>query len=606
MMIVSKTRQRCIQSYIELSLFQSAIRQGIEELIANEAAINQVNFFPVSDHDTGTNLSLSLTAAREVSGHYEDYKAYLDALSSSVFDNARGNSGVLFSIFITGLALKAQALKALTISQLAGILENASAYLYQQIEDVVDGSMVSFIKDFAEAFNNECGKNNPKGMRFQTVLGMLETSLNATEWQNPLLKKNGVIDAGALGAFFFFKGFFQVLAGLKTNKVVDDRENAPQEAISEHHCLKEKPKYRYCTEAKLVIERGMVHRAKCLIKSYGDSVLFNEQHHLLRFHVHANDTIGLFDKLSQIAVIKSPKVDDMLRQYQAGLKKQSIALVTDTSADLCPEILERYQVHQIPISVNHEPHEYLDGFSIDGDTLYKKLDAGVKYPTTATPSLGVIRQKINYLKAHYQHILLISISGQLSGTFQAMQKVVGDDKQCVVVDSFKTSGAQGLLIDYAGSLIEKGLPFDEVVQKVEARRQDLRTYMVLKNPQGLVRSGRLSKMKGALATLTNVKPVLSLDDHGAVAMLDKTHSQRKAKGKLMHYMNEAISAQGLDKYMLLHVNALEEATSIASDMREAFKQAPLSIQSVSPAIGLHTGEGVIAVAMILKDKSLSD
>lgn len=586
-----------IMTLIEVNSFYQAFMNGCLAVIKNKDDLNNINVFPVADKDTGSNLANTLSNVTANPVEFKNYKNLLTQISELTFMAARGNSGVIFAMFVESLAKQAKAIPSLTWHEFSDLVKGASNYLYDNIQPVTEGTIVTMVKAWGMSLSAHinANTNNAKAI-VKNTLRDLKVVLNKTKEALPVLEKNQVVDAGAQAFFFFVEGFFQALEG----KAITHMAIEPIQGESEAHDFVEKPNYRFCTEAIIYADKAEHKAVKGILEAQGDSHLCIEKDQAIRFHLHCDKPSDIFYKLINHGAIKQPKVEDMLRQYQASQKKSTIALVSDSTADLPKALLDKYQVHLLPINILLDESELLDNVSIKAKTLYEQLPKLKSYPQTSTPTLGVIKKQIEFLKVHYESIVIITISSKLSGTFKAVQQVIKNDKDIHLIDSKQNTGAHGLLLEYAGELILKQKPIDEVLKEVKRKVEKTDIWVAVNDFSAMIKSGRLSPMKGLLARLSHVKPIVSTDKSGNACVITKSFTHQRALQKIINFVRKAKNNGGISKYCVLHVNDKESATAFAQMVEQELGYPPLFIKNVSPAVGLHAGKGALAVAIIRK------
>jgi hypothetical protein len=179
-------------------VLQKSFIAGLERLIARADLLDSINVFPVADGDTGRNLSLSLTPLHNI-GKPEEKLVHELLLS------ARGNSGNIASQFFSSFCA------AGNVSELADCAKEGAVKAWQAVSNPRPGTMLSVFDALADVLPREI---NPDRKTVDTIIGSLEKAVHETYEQLPRLKEAGVVDAGALGIYIFFEGFFHTLANL--------------------------------------------------------------------------------------------------------------------------------------------------------------------------------------------------------------------------------------------------------------------------------------------------------------------------------------------------------------------------------------------------------
>ena len=581
---------------IPVENFKLAFIYALNCVQNKRAHLNKINVFPISDNDTGTNLSITTQNLLQASEEFNNYHEFFLTLSNRVFTKARGNSGMLLSIWIEGISNHCPAKKNITPSLLWQLFKHGYDFLLEEVNDIAKGSFITVIGDLCTYLVDNNQYDALTKISRDNLIKKIEVLVANTANENPVLVKHNFVDAGALGFSYLLHGLLDYL--VDSDKILPNETNDFMSQNNHHsQSTSTPPNYRYCTEAILSFDHENKEKAKEIISKHGDCDLFLTKRSALRFHVHCNHPDSLFHELSQFSKISSPKIEDMLRQYQAASGNHKIALISDSSVDLSDDLLESFYVHRIPASIMQGDNEWVDGCGIDSERLYRNLKGFKQYPTTATPALGKIQQTFEYLLQHYQHLLVISVSAKLSGTYNAIAKVAGKNKKIHLINSQKNSGAQGLLVTYAGKLIKKGYPIEQIVEKVLETRHQLNIFVSVKNFDAMIRSGRVSPLKGAIAKLINIKPLISLSESGKGIVVTKAMSIKKSREKLIRLVSKKHQQKPVTNYNLMHVSAKEEALKVAKQLERILLKPPQFIKSVTPSIGLHAGIGAIAVAI---------
>jgi DegV family protein with EDD domain len=409
----------------------------------------------------------------------------------------------------------------------------------------------------------------------------------------------------------FLEGMIDFLVKPSHKKLVSVRRDAIEIERAEEIPVGEVP-FRYCTEALLKplpgrqavgLDKDALKRA---IEGFGDSLVIAGSPEALRFHIHTDTPADLFFKIRGAGVIVRQKADDMVRQAEAAhRRKWPIALVTDSTCDLPQEILDRYQVHVIPVQLSFGDSPYLDKVTITPDQFYTLLDERPDYPKTSQPTPQAFESLFASLAGRYDSIIALHLSQKLSGTFSNSQaaaarvtKLTGTP--ITVIDTRTLSGALGLLVQRAARLIEAGKPHDEVVSEMERLRPNARILVGVRTLKYMVRSGRVSPMAGAAAKVLNLKPIVSVTEAGETEIFDKAFSQRGILKKTLRHLKKDAGSGGIRDYCVLHAHNLREARSYAGEVESVVGAKPAFIIDISPAIGANAGVSAVAVGYLLE------
>ncbi len=199
--------------------------------------------------------------------------------------------------------------------------------------------------------------------------------------------------------------------------------------------------YRYCTEAMINGENLKRETFNEIMKPFGDSMVIAGSDKKVRIHIHTDVPWELFQKIAPLGTITYKKVDDMVLQNDiASNRKFDIGLITDSTCDLPMELIEKYQIQVIPLTVHFGQDFYLDRVTMQPKQFFQKLVSSDIYPSTAQPAISEFVNRYNYLSTHYKSIISAHISSGMSGTWQnslnAARKISTESsKKIDVVDS---------------------------------------------------------------------------------------------------------------------------------------------------------------------------
>lgn len=580
------------------NLYQSFI-SGAREVIKNKNTLNDINVFPVADRDTGTNLATTMNFIIEESKIDKSAKNTLSSIADAALAGARGNSGIIMAQYINGIFMSLLDEEEITISAFAESIQNAFPHAYNSISEPVEGTMITVIREWAQAVYNK----KDSSIDFYDLLGQpLEVamkSLEETTSKLKVLQQAKVVDSGAKGFVHFIEGFTEFI---KTGKVEE-----VSEIVEEIHSFHEidymdgNINHRYCTEAMITSENVDLELIKEHLKEQGDSLIVAGNNTKARIHIHTNTPEKVFQILREEGNIIQQKVDDMKRQYEAAFnRKYNIALVTDSIADLPKELMDKYQINLLPLNLVMEGTSYLDKMTMTPEIFYNILDDLEEYPSSAQPSPKVIEHLYSSLLENYDEILVISVAKEQSGTnnlfIKAAEKMARVGKRIEVIDSKQNSGAEGLLVMKAAELIHNGETMGNIINEIEYLRDRTQILVSVNTLKYMVKSGRLSKVGGILGKLINLKPVVSLDEKGAGSIADMAFSIKSNTKKIMNRLKAYNEKDKITRYSIVHANNPLRAEEYRRKCVEILKTEPEYIMNISTIVGISAGVGSVAVA----------
>jgi len=584
-----------------------AFLAGAKRILENQKELNRINVFPVPDADTGSNLASTVRAIIERVRPHRSYKVTSTAIAAAALEGARGNSGVILAQFLYGLGAESRDASEISLAQFAQSARSAVRHMYEAIANPMEGTMITVIRQWAESV--DAPKEDSES--FLKVLTRAQVraveALQETRHRLEAMRRANVVDAGSKGVVLFLEGMIDFLVKPSHKKLASVRglaveiEDAADIPVGD-------VRFRYCTEALIRPRPGAAgldkDALKRAIEGFGDSLVIAGSPEALRFHIHTDTPADLFFKIRDAGVIARQKADDMVRQSEAAhRRKWPIALVTDSTCDLPQALLDRYQVHVVPVQLSFGDSPYLDKVTITPDQFYTMLDERPEYPKTAQPAPQAFESLYTSLAGHYDSIVAVHLSQKLSGTYSnsltaAARVAKQTGKTITVVDSKTLSGALGLLVLRLARLIEAGQSHDEVVAAAERGRSKARILVGVRTLKYMVRSGRVSPMAGVVAKLLNLKPIVSVSETGESKIFDKAFSQKGILRKTLRHLRAALAAGRVRDYGILHAHNPKDAEAYAAEVEAVIGAKPAFIMDISPAIGANAGVGTVAVSFL--------
>ncbi|SDN79209.1 hypothetical protein SAMN05518871_107222 [Psychrobacillus sp. OK028] len=575
---------------------------GAREVIKQKNDLNKINVFPVADGDTGTNLAFTMNAIIEEASVQNSAKKTMETIADAALVGARGNSGIIFAQFINGLYMGLEDKEEISIQGFSDSVSIAVTYAHKAISNPVEGTMITVMRDWANSLDKLKHIATDFTEVFSKSMIIALQSLKETPNKLKILKDASVVDSGAKGFIHFLEGFGQFIqTGKSHTSPVGMVENIDQfENVHTHDS--QDLSHRYCTEALVKGENLDLEQIRLTLSDLGDSLIVAGNENKIRIHVHTNTPAILFHRLKSYGQIIQQKADDMLRQYEAGYaRKHKIALVTDSIADLPKDLMDKHQIHMIPLNLIVDESNYLDKLTISPTYLYELMDKGENYPTSSQPTRKAAEEFLNFLSTNYDSVVVVTVSKEMSGTFEtitkAAQHLQNAGKKIAVIDSKSNSAAQGLIVLKAAESIEAGKSFEEVVNQTEKAVQNTKIFVHVKTLKYMVRSGRLNKITGMAGKLLNLKPVVSIDENGQGIILGKALSNSSSKRKMRELVSEIAHTKKITEYSIVHADAEEQAGQYAKVFSSIIGREPTYITNISSIVAMNAGVGCVAIAL---------
>lgn len=597
-----------IQSLTGEKLYQ-AFSSGAQYVIDNRENLNKINVFPVPDSDTGTNLAMTLKSVIRNTKVSPSAGSTMQSMAEQALLGARGNSGIIFAQFLYGMSESLRDTDEVTVASFRNAAERAALKAYSAMSQPVEGTMLTVMQAWADSLRSMGHKVADFGHLFTDSLKVALESLKRTPEKLKVLKDAHVVDAGAKGFVHFIQGIQSFLrTGTPYQAVTADIE-IEAEQFHEEVLSGEEIRYRYCTEVivqtgqwirfKNVFKGSVCDRVRNVLKDLGDSLIVAGGDERFRVHIHTDRPGEVMLRLREFGTIADQKADDMLRQYETRFaRKYPVALVTDSVCDLPQEIMDKYQIHMVPLNVIMEDTEYLDKITMTPAVFYSVLDDVTQYPSTSQPTTAQFENLYEFLSDHYEAVISVHLSSRLSGTCNAAETAAEKFPKVTVVDSRTLSGALGLVVKRIALAIDEGLSAGEAVEAAVEWSRKASIFVSVQTLKYMVRGGRVSPLKGKIAKLLNLKPIVSVDGEGESDLHGKAFSTRANRRKILGMVKRKEQEGPIHSYAVVHAHADHEAAEFARDLEGLLGRSPEYTMDISPVVGLNAGKGAVAVVTL--------
>ncbi len=273
------------------------------------------------------------------------------------------------------------------------------------------------------------------------------------------------------------------------------------------------------------------------------------------------------------------------------MSQSRVAVVTDSTADLAPELAQQRGVTVVPLTVVLDGHSYLDGVDITAAEFYGKLVASGGTATTSQPSPGSFVEVYQRLLADHDEVVSLHISARLSGTFAAATQaaeMVGAGR-VRVVDTEMVSMPLGLMVLVASALAADGQPATVILERLHPVREAMRVYFLVSTLEYLRRGGRIGRASALVGSVLRVKPVLTIVG-GEVSPLERVRTQERALSRVIDLANQV---RGPVCALVGHAAAADAAERVARALEP--RAETLIVAPLGPVVGAHAGPGTVGV-----------
>ncbi|ACP13004.1 degV family protein [Bacillus anthracis] len=274
---------------------------------------------------------------------------------------------------------------------------------------------------------------------------------------------------------------------------------------------------------------------------------------------------------------------------------QKIKIVTDSTADLSlsQEVIEKYDIHVLPLSISVNGQTYLDRVDLQPDEFIEEMIKSEELPKTSQPAMGTFVEMYDKLGEDGSEVLSIHMTSGMSGTVATANSAASmTDTKVTVVDSQFITHALAYQVVEAAKMANEGRSLEEILKRVDEVRKNTRLYVVVDTLENLVKGGRIGKGKAFIGSLLNIKPIASLED-GVYNPVTKVRSQGQIVKTLAKLFEEDTAGKVVKAVAIPHAKAIPLAENVKAAVEKVSGFAQSEIFFTTPIISTHTGPGAI-------------
>jgi hypothetical protein len=591
--------------YLDGNTLATALTSGIHRVLGEQELLNRINVFPVADSDTGTNLSLSLGAALGVLANPGDKHlgTMLAALADALLDGSRGNSGAIVAQFFQGISDSAGEIARFTTYTYSKAVELGNEYARDALSKPREGTILSVISAFADSVSGQVDADHEGSFPavFDTAIARVDEALENTPNQLDVLRKAGVVDAGA-------KGFAELVIGmadyLRDGTIVPLPDNSIAHEIEPPVAFSDadnESRYRFCTEC--IVTGNDINRRKLreALAEIGDSLVLAGTKRKAKIHIHVDDPDLVFETARRFGDLRAEKADDMHRQQHATHEgRHRFAVIVDSAADISDADMERLDIHMVPCRIQFGNHGYLDKVSITIDEFYEELASNPSHPTTSQPAPGDFRRQFQFLASHFDDVISVNLTSALSGTCAAAQHAASRTRghgRIHVIDTRNGSLGQGQLAVLAAECADLGLDVESTLAAVKEQVSETKTYGILDDMSYAVRGGRLPGWVRTLAEALRLTPIFRTKPDGRISLASGLIGRRRRIERFARFVAKR-APQGAIEIGIAHALCENDALELERQLRHLLSDvSKLVVTGLGPGVGVHLGPGTLVVSM---------
>ena len=572
--------------------------------------LNRINVFPVPDGDTGTNLALTVRAIADQLRRNRDrsVSGVANEAAQAAVLGARGNVGMILSHFLLGFAREVKDRVRITTTEFGDALVAGVKNLYAALEKPVEGTILTVMRKTAEAA--ETAGIPDFAPLVDHLVDEARDSLAGTPDLLPVLKKAGVVDAGAKGFVSLLEGVLLFINGDPFVPVdLGERAGAGVAAVEYPEGAE---RFRYCTEA---LVRGDAlpdqDTVKGALREMGDSLIAIRADGVLKVHIHTDEPEKVFGYLKTLGTLATHKAEDMRAQHEAveraghvDLARRPVSIVIDSAADLPDEVVRAHGIQVTPLLLIEGDRTYRDRVDISAEEFQRRLaEDPDALPTTSQPAPADFLARYEAAAQEGEAIVGVIVGSSLTGTYHSAEAAARHFEGAPVhlMDSLGASLLTGLLALKATEMAELAMPPEAIVAELERIRGQSNILFTVETFDRLLASGRVGRGRAFLGSMLNVRPVLGLDAEGKVQPFGKAIGSARVRELLLETVAKEVGAAERVRFGVVHVACPEVVAPIRRWLQDRFGDVEILSAPATPVISTHLGAGAWGVAYMVED-----
>ena len=641
--------------------FKKIFIGGGRWLTLHRRFLNRLNVYPVPDGDTGTNMSLTIRGALRAlaygSGAETVGQAAQRAASGALWE-AHGNSGVIFSQILHGFASSLSDKKEASIQDLTAALRQSATFAYRSLSHPAEGTILSFIRILAEQAELALEQEERDLVSFLSHIlrqSQYFFDINDNDERPQALRQAKVVDAGALGLYFFLAGMLRIAQSHSlSGGEVDSGEVAFIErlkfSIANFIPVIQTPAYQYCSEFLLAdYPPNLRSKIEAELAPWGDSLVMAQTPKLLKIHLHTDVPQIVNSILLRYGRLIDSKKDDLTKQCQANQKaiwgegkgysqppsykggpeigqaqdhfthieekeeskvdllpsqSRSIQIITDSTCDLSLEYLQTLGVVSVPLRINLNGRSYLDGLNLNSQQLVELLNQGQEGVEISTSHPSPHDFAKLYSSFSDRSIISLHPSLFLSGSYnaacQAARSLDPEQKRIKVINSNSVSIGLGCLITETARFIAANpqATLATVSKYTESLANKIHLLFTVPSLQYLIQGGRLRTPKQKLERLSQAYHIFSYSGELSIAPLARSLNLKRALEDIAQRVKLANQQRRVSKiFLVFSPNLKSTSKKAALDISQAIALLSQELDNLNLPAPIFTTETGCAVSV---------
>ncbi|MCU0663067.1 MAG: DegV family EDD domain-containing protein [Myxococcota bacterium] len=604
------------------ALIQSMLA-GAADLLRIAPLLDRINVFPVADADTGTNLASTARCLIAVLSETPSPVLPRDheRVARAVLLGGRGNSGVIFAGFLGGLLNELGQKQTLDSRSLAAAISAGTRSAHACVEHPMDGTMLTLAKDLDSWLSN---RGTPPVLEDH---GHLELDLAAcvarTPKLMPRLERAGVVDSGALGLHVFacgltlafpalsgdpraYEALLSRIDGETTAPLKDVRKSIKPEFLTE--IADEVPRYASCVTVLMESSEPLSAALRAALSRLSESLDIAQAGGSTKVHLHTHEAEAVIQLLRSAGKVQDVQVEDMAHSAakatdppsNAALAHSRIRIVSDSSLSLPRDLCRSLDLELFDNYVNLEGRTIRDR-QVMLEELMLLLRTGRPIKTAQASSADVTELLDRHLPA-CDRLFYIAVGNAYTGTQALVRRTASNHplghKLCII-DTQAASGQQGLVCLAGARAVLEDHPRDaDAMQRyLERLVAQAREYLVIDNLKYLSRTGRVGRIRAAVAGMLSVHPIVGHGKDGAV-----THAKVRSHEEALETIGARIDEERNGRPLLVmieHTDNLNWVETVRANLAERLgTNTEFLVSPLSSTSAVHMGPGTWGISVL--------
>lgn len=285
-----------------------------------------------------------------------------------------------------------------------------------------------------------------------------------------------------------------------------------------------------------------------------------------------------------------------IKERDMNMQQTKIAIVADTAIDVPRELVEKYHIFQIPITVIFSDGEYRDTIDITSEEVYQRLDKEI--PKTSLPSGEMIQTTFDKIAEEgYTHAVMFTMSSQMSGTYNLIRLMASEETrfESHVFDTRNIGLGGGFFAIEAAEAVQAGKSYDYIVEHICSNVSRSKQFGKFETFDYLQKGGRVGLVTAKIGSLLNIKPIISVNEDGVIYTASKVKGDKRARKEMLRLLDEFLSQHDHCYLSVLDGDDEEEVNVLYDALVQKYPEHTIFKQHIGSALGIHTGPGMVII-----------